>query len=274
MLKRWCNLQRHDLKGHDLPQPDLSNPDLLRPDPLRPEAPRNSGIAPPAVAARVFYAQVAQLYRLLPASLLYSVISSLIVCWFLRDDTATELLIGWFLAGLLVCSARLWLYRAFQRASDAQHEVRAWSRRFLFGVFVAGTYWGFAMVVLLPRSNPEIEYLTIAVLGVIPGVAYASMSAIRAVYMAFVLPFIGLSAFWALFIQDDGNTSIGVAGAIYVAVMWRLGRRGERDAIESFSQRFTNDDLLVELQRARLRAEVAGAGLRVLHLNAIHSQRS
>ncbi len=151
----------------------------------------------------MFHAQVAQLYRLLPISLLYSVVSYLIVCWFLQNDTAPELLIGWFFAGLLICAARLWLFRAFQQATNAQAEAHSWMLRFSIGAFGAGALMGFAMIVLLPRDNPQIEYLTIAVLVVIPGIAYAFMSAIRFVYMAFVMPFLGLGSFWAMFIEGN-----------------------------------------------------------------------
>ena len=209
----------------------------------------------PAVQTRVFEAQVAQLYRLAPASLVFAVVAASLVLWLLFEAIPRPLLLGWYAAGLLLNLARGMLVHLHKRATLRDARAQHWARLFWIGTLGNGILWGVCGTVLLPRDQPELAFALIAILGVIPGIAFSSLSAIRSVYLAFVLPFLLPMA--AMPLSDETTTAvvIGVATVVYVVVLCVIGTRGERDFIRAQVQRFENEDLLREIRAAQARAE-------------------
>jgi hypothetical protein len=192
----------------------------------------------PAVQTRVFEAQVAQLYRLAPASLVFAVVAASLVLWLLFEAIPRPLLLGWYAAGLLLNLARGMLVHLHKRATLRDARAQHWARLFWIGTLGNGILWGVCGTVLLPRDQPELAFALIAILGVIPGIAFSSLSAIRSVYLAFVLPFLLPMA--AMPLSDETTTAvvIGVATVVYVVVLCVIGTRGERDFIRAQVQRF------------------------------------
>ncbi len=219
-------------------------PSMLRPSPI-------GGLAPPAVATRVFDAQVGLLYRLAPASLLFSVVAATLVCWLLSDVVDTTMLFGWWCLGLLLNTLRLVLVRAFRRVQTAAINTKRWAYLFIVGTGLNGILWGICAVVLLPRDQPEVEFALLTILAVIPGIAFSSMAAIRAAYLAFVIPFVGPLAAVMLITGEGSELIIGVAAVVFLCVLWIIAKRGEQDVISTYAQRFANEDLMIDLQEAR-----------------------
>ncbi len=214
-----------------------------------------------AVSVRVLAEQVALLYRLTPTSLLFSVIAATLVCWLLHGATPTPLLAAWWTLGVALNVVRFVMLRGYQRAQKGHTSPRLWARRFVIGAFLNGALWGLCGVVLLPRDQPALAFALITILGVIPGVAFSSMSALRRAYMAFVVPFLTPISTSMLTSGQDIDFIIGVAAAIFLAVTFIISSRGERDAVRAFRQRFENEDLVEALHAARIRAERASEDL-------------
>ena len=227
---------------------------------LKPWRGTSSTQAPPAVAARVFDAQIALLYRLAAPSLLFSMVAAPLVCWLLVDAVPHALLAGWLLLSLLLNLGRLAIVRSYARATPAA-DSELWARRFWIGTLLNGCIWGLCGSLLMPRGHPDLQFALVAILGVIPGIAFSSQAAIRAMFMAFVLPFITPVALSLLFARGVSETVIGVAAVVFLVVLWVVGQRGERDVIDACVQRFENDDLMIAIREAHARAELASREL-------------
>jgi signal transduction histidine kinase/DNA-binding response OmpR family regulator len=220
---------------------------------LRPES--TAGYPPPAVAERVFAAQVALLYRLAPASLVFSIVASSIVYWLLMDAVSTPLLIGWLVLTLVLNLLRLALAWAHARVPATAAQSRRWAHLFQVGAFLNGALWGFCGTALLPVGRPELEFALIGILGVVPGIALSSLSAIHAVYTSFAWPFIGPIAVVLLYRGGTSESILGVAAGVFLCVLWAVSRRAEHDVIRAYTQRFQNEDLMVEIREAQAKAE-------------------
>ena len=214
-----------------------------------------AGVAPAAISERVFQAQVDLLYRLAPATLVFSIVASSIVCWLLAGATPPYMLAGWFALALLLNLMRLALVWAHRRSAHAPGHARRWAHLFVVGAFFNGAVWGLCGTLFLPRVPPELEFALIAILGVIPGIAFSSLSALRAAYMAFSWTFIGPVAVVLLTGARTSETVIGVSALVFLVVVSVIGKRGERDAVDGFERRFRNEDLLDEVRQAQAQAE-------------------
>ena len=219
--------------------------------PLMPRLSPIGGLAPTAVATRVFDAQVALLFRLAPASLVFSVVAATLVCWLLSNVVDTTMLFGWWCLGLLLNTFRLVLVRAYQRVQTASVNTKRWAYLFIVGAGLNGILWGICAVVLLPSDQPEVKFALLTILAVIPGVAFSSMAAVRAAYLAFVIPFISPLATVMLITGEGSELIIGVAAVVFLCVLWIIAKRGEQDIISTYAQRFANEDLMIDLQESR-----------------------
>lgn len=215
----------------------------------------------PPVAQRVYRAQVDLLYRNTPSSLVFSIAAASIVAWLLAGAVPTVYLTLWFGLALLLNLLRFGLVSLHARAPVNPKQTHKSARLFIVGTFLNGTLWGLCGTLLMPERSPELEFALIAILGVIPGVAFSSLSAIRAAYMAFVLPFILPVAAILLYRGAPSEIVIGVAALIYLVVTWLIGRRREQVLIHGFTQQFENADLVKKLQDAHATSEALLAEL-------------
>ena len=213
------------------------------------------------VADRVFNAQVEQLYRLAPQSLVFSLVAAALVYWLLFGAIPEERLLVWMLFAVLLNVGRLIMVRAHSQDRDAVLHTELWARRFWIGSLLNGCVWGLCGSLLMPRGHASLQFALVALLGVIPGISFSSLAAICAVFMAFVLPFVTPVAISLLFGNGSSETVIGVAAIVFLFVLWAVGRRGEQDIIKTFTQRFENDDLMVAIREAQRRAEHASQEL-------------
>ena len=108
----------------DRSRPDCGGPVRRR---VRDRAVRTG--AAPAVAARVFNAQVALLYRKAPPSLVFSMVAGVLVCWLLDGAIPRPTLRAWFAGMVVLNAARLVLVRAHRRDSAVEARVDRWADR-------------------------------------------------------------------------------------------------------------------------------------------------
>jgi signal transduction histidine kinase/CheY-like chemotaxis protein len=219
-----------------------------------------ASMASPAVAARVFDAQVRLLYRLAPPSLVFSIVATALVCWLLDGEVARRSLIAWFALMFLLNGARLAIVRSFKRTPAAERQADRWARRFWVGSILNGTLWGACGTLLMPDGTDS-QFALAAILGVIPGIAFSSLAAIRAVFLAFALPFVLPVAIALLSRGGTNQTVLGVAALVFVIVLWVISKRGEGDVVDAYAQRFENEDLMKEVREAHARAELASQRL-------------
>jgi signal transduction histidine kinase/CheY-like chemotaxis protein/uncharacterized membrane protein YGL010W len=211
--------------------------------------------SPAAVAARVYHAQIALLYRSSPPTLLFSFIAATLMCWLLSQTFPRSLLAVWLGAMLLLNAVRFALVKAYMRAADASLNPEVWARRFWMGTFANGVMWGLCAAIFMPVNNATLLFAFVCILGVIPGIAYTTLATMSSMYMAFVVP-IFVPVTGRLFaLHGSSETVIAVAATVYACVLWVIGRRGERDAIAALAHRFANDDLMEALRVAHSQAE-------------------
>ena len=216
-----------------------------------------------AVADRVFAAQIDLLYRQAPASLVFSIIAASLVCWLLASAIEPRLLVQWFALTVVVNVLRLGLVGAWRLAPDPSVHAPHWARWFVLGTVFNGVVWGLCGMLFLHRVPRELEFALIAILGVIPGISFSSLSVLRAAFMAFVLPFIGPVAASLLIGGKGSEVVLGVSTVVFIFVLNEIGKRGQRDVVSTLTQRFQNEDLLVDVRNAQTSAERASAALMV-----------
>ncbi|HPU50644.1 MAG TPA: ATP-binding protein [Burkholderiaceae bacterium] len=226
-------------------------------------APTVPSFAPRPVAPRVFEAQVEQLYRLAPATLGFSLIASSLVVWLLFESVSRPMLWAWYASALLLNLFRGLMVTAQRRDAARNERAARWGRLFWLGTLGNGVLWGLCGTMLLPGDKPDLSFALIAILGVIPGIAYSSLSARRSVYFAFVLPFLLPMVAKPLGAGDTTSVVIAVSIALYLIVLWVIGTRGERDFLQAQIQRIENEDLVREIRAAQAEAE------RVSHVLAL-----
>ena len=203
------------------------------------------------VDARVRGEQLRLLYADLPLAIGVSLAVAATLGWVLHDRVPALLLGGWLAAVLLVSAARLALWAGHRRRAARQHD-RRWLTAFAVGAVLAGSAWGAGAPLLLPAAGPMQQVLLIiAIAGVAAG-AVTSLSWVPGVALLFIVPaLVPLLAHLAL-ADAPMATPLAVMAGLFLVGTGLMSQRYARHARENLRLR-----IRTERQREQLQAQEA-----------------
>ncbi|MBT8447520.1 MAG: response regulator, partial [Gammaproteobacteria bacterium] len=210
---------------------------------------------------RLFNARVELLYETSPtANLFMAAVVALIAGVFWGSERSSVTLI-WASAMISVCILRYLLVMEHRRRGAELAPPKA-LRRYFVGVVLAGCGWAAASLLLLPGSTVWHQYLVS--LG-IAGVAAAGMT-VNSPSRPAVVVFLGLTlvplAVVNLVAGDELNITLAAMVGLYLLVLLRLSGMQYDALLKSLRLRYENQELVEEMQRAKLASEKINSKLK------------
>lgn len=169
-------------------------------------------------------------------------------------EVATGRVLGWLFFMLTVQSVRL---RGIYKSEAAWEAVDDCKRAALIEVLIiviAGLGWA-GMLFMLDTGRLDFLFLfKIATLAAVLGVTMNSMAVVRPIFLGFMLP-VGLtiSAYLMLsqrFLQAGEVTSLMLGSAVYLFVLFAVGRHVNRLTASALKERFSREAVFRELQES------------------------
>jgi two-component system cell cycle sensor histidine kinase PleC len=165
--------------------------------------------------------------------------------------------IGWTLASLLVCMARLMLLCQYRRRKPAAEQAGIWADMFVTALTVTGALWGATALVVLYSDNPLQYTLTMIVIaGLVAGAAttYACyVPAVDAFLWTAILPLVVACG-------TRGSASHFVLAVVLMLFAFNLSvmaRGGNRTIVRTLMLAYEKDRLTSELIEEKARTELA-----------------
>jgi diguanylate cyclase (GGDEF)-like protein len=202
---------------------------------------------PVAVEDRVRADLVGLLYGQVPLSAFISALVATVLCALLWDVASRALLQAWWIVIVLLSILRAGMALAYRRrAGDA--DIRAWERRFVVSLAMAGAAWGIGGWLLMPKGMVEYQAVIYFFLMGMVGGAVANYSAhVQGFVVSAVL--IILPSTIAFAIEDNALTrAMAFGSVVYVVAAFRAATTLSRSFRRSYQ-------LTHELEIARERAE-------------------
>jgi signal transduction histidine kinase len=212
-------------------------------------------------AREVRAAQIRLLYEQAPSALVATIVNAAILVAAFWQPLGKPSLPLWFLACLLLVLGRHGLHRAYARRQPAAAECSRWARRYVLGVALNGMLWGYAGYAFFLADSYLHQFLLAFVLGGMASGAIATLSPLRHVYLAFLIP--ALLPYTARLLTAGTELHLAMGGMLilYIAMMAAISRRLHATVAESLRLRFDRLDLLADLTQARDRQQSANLQL-------------
>ncbi|MBM4258073.1 MAG: PAS domain S-box protein [Deltaproteobacteria bacterium] len=200
--------------------------------------------------------QTRLLYAQAPSAVVISLFNATILVFFLRHEVPSSALIAWWtgmLGAYLIRSLLVWRYRqATLQGTPSQH----WRTRFLISAVLSGCAWGSCALLLFPTVSLPHQLLLAFVVGGMAIGAIASMAAVRAAYIGFILP-LTLPLVWRFFLQGgDDAIAMGSLSFIFVGGLLVMASQFHTTITESIALRFEKQDLLQSRKALQLSHDV------------------
>lgn len=203
------------------------------------------------------FARVAQIYAQSRAGLVMGMAVSVIAAVCLWSQAPKWLLLGWFVAFMVVQSSRLLLFRSFAKnqAEMTQRLLLNYEKWFLVGSCLSAFLWGIGATALFALVNAEHRFLLVAlVAGVGASVAWAH-APIREGYVSSVVLTVAPLCVYLLSRGDVVSVALGLGGLMYMVALLGTGKAAHTTLAESIKLRFEKDRLLEELSTSRVELE-------------------
>jgi signal transduction histidine kinase/DNA-binding response OmpR family regulator len=213
----------------------------------------------------VFAEQVKLAFRLVPPTLLASLLPYTLLWLIARSIFSNSVADWWFVAVCSVALARYGLFVAHKAWGAKVGQPKHWAWAFFAGSVCTGCIVGYGGVAFFPFGQPVYQGVVVGILVGIAAGGLSSLSVILPCYVVFlvltVLPF-GISL---LHHGGTGHTLLGIFAFVFTTIMWLNATRVSRNMVENISSRFRQARLseevlaaqrLTEATNARLRAEV------------------
>ncbi|MDH5484513.1 MAG: ATP-binding protein [Gammaproteobacteria bacterium] len=136
----------------------------------------------------VYAEQVKMLYGPAIPAALATIAAALLLIFAQWQVIEPNILFGWLAMITVVAIARTLLATYYKRCCPTIEESGPWGTWFIIGVLFTGISWGSASILLFPTGNPTHQaLLAFVLLGMCSG-AVTNLSAVRAAYIAFIVP--------------------------------------------------------------------------------------
>ena len=165
------------------------------------------------------------------------------------------IVLAWLLFMLVIAALRFTLARRYWGAAATDSNSRAWANAFTVGTGLSALVWGAAGVLLYPEAHLANQVILAFVIGgMMLGAGSILASRVETV-LAFILP-AGLPLAVRFLLQgDDSHLAMGALATIFTAATLVTTWRIYSTVRSSLNLQFENEDLVLDLQNAKTRAE-------------------
>jgi len=181
----------------------------------------------------------------------------IIMVIFLWGHAPSQALLLWLFLILSCAAMRLYCFRCYQRDHDSVTQLQYWGRLFYTGSFFAGCVWGVLPVLLYTQIAPQYLLLISAVFAAMVSATAATGSVYLPSFYAFAVPLVLPICWMHLVFGVDYLAVTGVMLLLYLVVNSLFAHRSHRQYVELVESRFTNLDLMQQLNEEKLTAERA-----------------
>jgi signal transduction histidine kinase/CheY-like chemotaxis protein len=226
------------------------------------------------LSRKVFAEQIALIYRLIPNTLILSVVGSTLVLTILWSSTPHGLLLSWYLIHHIVTLGRYLLVRAYRRAAPSAEATGPWASRFVMGTAAAGLVWAFLASALFPANgNPAQLFMGIFIVGVVASSMYALAYYFWAFVPIAVFPSVALMGTLLLTHTPGGQITAGGVG-LFLFVALAQARRFNRMTVDTIQSHLDITRLAEEHEQAKKEAETANLAKSAFLANMSHEIRT
>ncbi len=205
---------------------------------------------------QVYAEQVAQLFRHVPLTTTFNLLNGLILVAAQWSQIETEILLAW-LGGLYLLSVcRLAHALCFNRSRHRTAHIRTWNATFIAGVFLTGSAWGCAALIMFPFDSIEHQSFLILMLAGMTAGAVSALSAQMSCFLAFAIPALMPLSLRLVDLGTQFSTFVAGMTLLFLIGMTVAARGVNRTILSSLYLRYDNDELSKEISN-RLAAENA-----------------
>lgn len=192
-------------------------------------------IDPPDFERKIELSQVELSYKGLPAALLAIMMNSTVIIIAQWSVIQQEILIGWYLAVLILSVIRYLNYREHQNQAPSEATAHIWKWRAITSSLVSGLIWGSAAFLLVPLEHQFHQTIIIAALiGMAAGGVLTQAALLQASLGFLILVIIPLII--RLFtLGGTANIALGIMTTLFLVIMWTGALRIHRTIYQSLS---------------------------------------
>ena len=166
--------------------------------------------------------QVTILYTQAPVTFAFPLIFGLLLCFFLSDIVAGPDLYIWTLILIIFTLARYYFLWVFHHQEVTAENVTSWLLVFITGVFISGTLWGLAPILLIPYSLENLPayalhngLIVLLICGLVAG-AGVTYSVNLLVMYSYTIPALLLPVMYLITLGDPLTGILGCFVFIYL----------------------------------------------------------
>ena len=197
------------------------------------------------------------------------------VCFGVMDLVSPASDLRLWLAAMLGLVAVRWLLLLRFRASPLKgpDAIRLWRMIFVVGSGLSGCLYGLLGYLASDTTRPLSSIFALMVLVGMTAGSIASLSAVEGAYPAFAVPTMSPIIFRHWEIGGVTGLTIAAFGILFLVVNLGYARIQRRTLLDSIRLRFEKEELIQELESARLRSDAANEAKTRFLLSAGHDLR-
>ncbi len=174
-----------------------------------------------------------------------------------------RVVLTWLIYMLAISLLRFMLTRRYWHSPNTATNVHRWASAFAIGTGMAAVGWGIAGIALYPRDQLANQVILAFVLGGMVLGAGSILAARPEAFFAFILP-AGMPVSVRFLLQGDAlHFAMGLLAATFTVATLITTWRIHLTIRSSLNLQFENEDLVVDLRRAKNRAETLNQELEV-----------
>ncbi len=163
----------------------------------------------------------------------------------------------WFGCVIIISGLRLALKLTFARSPRADSELPRWRDAFMAGVFFAGIFWGVAGWIYLDTPDVLPRCLVMFIIAGLNAGAARSLASVKSCYVAYVLTTLTPVFVLMLTMPEAGTWTLSFCTVTYALFLLNTTWLHHNDLRKFYGAFFENEELLVNLRSAKIRAEEA-----------------
>jgi putative two-component system response regulator len=126
---------------------------------------------------------------------------------------------------LLVRSYTVYRYQHIKKLLTDITSVKLWLRYYLYGSFATGVAWGLAVILVMQTSDVVYHFFLFTVIIGLAGAGLVTLGTILPIYLAFMLPMLGITGIWLLVQNEKIYYLAAILGMLSMGFYYITARR-------------------------------------------------